>query len=108
MKLTITNNGTEPFAVRYTDMYKIYGDSPLNEIDPSACEEVVLEPDTSITLNNVSAIHQISTVTVNDPTFVEGWQDTESDLDSDFSLDTLSLAESDEEEDDDSDDEGPL
>ena len=58
MKFTITNNGTGPLSVLYTDLYKIYTKS--DEDDTTDVGDVVtLDPDTSITLDNVEAVHQI-------------------------------------------------
>ena len=87
MKLTITNNGTQPFSVLYTDLYKIYTDSEEGNVG----DVVTLEPDTSVTLDNVEAVHQIIPGLNNTPDdFEDGSED----------LDDLSLED---EEDDDED-----
>ncbi len=55
MKFTITNNGTQPLSVLYTDLFKIYLES--DEGIPG--NVVTLDPDTSVTLDNVEAVHHI-------------------------------------------------
>jgi hypothetical protein len=56
MKFTITNNGTQPLSVLYTDLFKIYAESDEGVVG----DVVTLEPDTSVTLDNVEAVHQIT------------------------------------------------
>lgn len=82
MKLTITNNGTEPFSVSYSDLYKLY-----NEDDYQG-EQVVLQPDTSITIDNVEEVLEIKPVSE---------EPEDSSTDPEYSLESLEL-------DDDSDD----
>jgi hypothetical protein len=90
MKLTITNNGKEPFFVAYSDMYRLYNEDDYEN------DSVVLQPDTSVTIDNVEEILEIKPLP-------EGVGD---DSEEDFSMDDLRLDEddSDENNDEDSDD----
>jgi len=89
MKLTITNNGTDSFSVKYRDMYKLYDQI---EGEPEG-DTVVLHPDTSVTLDNVEDIYEISSIEDTD-----GVKD-----DADFSLDGLDLEDDEENDEDDFD-----
>lgn len=89
MKLTITNNGTEPFSVSYSDLYKLY-----NEDDYQG-EQVVLQPDTSITIDNVEEVLEIKPVSE---------EPEDSSTDPEYSLESLELDDdSDDDDEDDSD-----
>lgn len=91
MKLTITNNGTEPFSVSYSDLYKLYNQ------DEYEGETVVLQPDTSITIDNVEKIHEIQPVSE---------EPEDSSADPEFSLESLELDDDSDDDDlDESDDE---
>lgn len=78
MKLTITNNGTEPFFVAYSDMYRLYNEDDYEN------DSVVLQPDTSVTIDNVEEILEIKPLP--------------EEVDDDFSMDDLRLDEEDSDE----------
>ncbi len=89
MKFTITNNGTCPLSVLYTDLFKIYTKSD----DGLVGDIVTLEPDTSITLDNVEAVHQIAP----GPELLSQKDLDDLDLDGD-DLDSLDLEDDDDED----------
>jgi hypothetical protein len=87
MKLTITNNGTTPFSVTYSDLYKLYDETDGEHEG----DTIVLQPDTSVTLDNVETIREIGPIPEE-----QGLDTDEEDLD----LDSLDLDDDSDENDD--------